>query len=556
MASVAGILIKVVVGVVVNAITRAIFKPDPIQGPRLNDLNVNTNSFGSEIPIIRGSMRAATNTIWAVDLKEVATSSSGGKGGGQKSTTYAYYGDFAVALCKGEVTGVAKIWADSILIYDVSVGGDIETIINSFDLLSAISIYTGSETQLPDSLIESYEGVGNVPAFRGLVYIVFSDLALERFGNRLPNITAEVIEKGAFSGSNFDQFSNPVTREDGSFLYDDGLVSIGVWDTLASGTFTEYKYDLDNALLSKTILSLDGTLAASPASQSNCNNNHNYTAFEHTLGTNRTELWYRSDFQYMLDKTGALGSNACSGTFGYLFVPNGGAYIFAPHADGSINRYQIDAANNLLSNGGIPEKWYYPSDLDTNLSNVYVSDENEIYYYHKKLSGGYNLLKLDLNLNVLVTWTSIPTLFNGNFTVGKQPNTSRNVVVFNTSSGTYSAYFLDDDGTLTLIGTLSLKTNGGAKYLAHGFFSTPSEIFYTSALLSSSSVALSSVVVDVCDGIGLDRTDLNLTELSASTIDGYSTLPSPSRNQIQPLQQAYHFDVVESDFKLKFISRN
>ena len=33
--------------------------------------------------------------------------------------------------------------------------------------------YTGTEEQEPDSLIQSIEGIGKTPAYRGLGYIVF-----------------------------------------------------------------------------------------------------------------------------------------------------------------------------------------------------------------------------------------------------------------------------------------------------------------------------------------------------------------------------------------------
>ena len=45
-------------------------------------------------------------------------------------------------------------------------------------------LYTGSETQSPDSLIEAKEGAGLAPAYRGLAYIVFERLPLADFGNR------------------------------------------------------------------------------------------------------------------------------------------------------------------------------------------------------------------------------------------------------------------------------------------------------------------------------------------------------------------------------------
>src|SRR5690606_10671722 len=53
--------------------------------------------------------------------------------------------------------------------------------------------HRGGEDQLPDPLIEAKEGAGEAPAYRGLCYLVFERLPLEQFGNRLPQISAEVV---------------------------------------------------------------------------------------------------------------------------------------------------------------------------------------------------------------------------------------------------------------------------------------------------------------------------------------------------------------------------
>ncbi len=53
--------------------------------------------------------------------------------------------------------------------------------------------YTGSEAQTPDPLIIAREGAGNVPAYRGLAYIVFERLPLADFGNRIPQLSFELM---------------------------------------------------------------------------------------------------------------------------------------------------------------------------------------------------------------------------------------------------------------------------------------------------------------------------------------------------------------------------
>ncbi|MCE7997390.1 MAG: hypothetical protein HEP70_00885 [Rhodobiaceae bacterium] len=153
-------------------------------GPRLSDLDVQASTEGAAIPRVYGRVRLSGQVIWATKFKETATTSSsgGGKGsagGGQTvdTTSYTYSVSFAVALCEGPISRIGGIWADG----------------NLLDL-SGLSYrtYLGTETQPPDSTMEAVEGAGNVPAYRGLAYIVFEDLQLADFGNRLPQLSIEV----------------------------------------------------------------------------------------------------------------------------------------------------------------------------------------------------------------------------------------------------------------------------------------------------------------------------------------------------------------------------
>jgi hypothetical protein len=68
------------------------------------------------IPRLFGRLRISGNIIWATDFREEAntTRQGGGKGSGPKVTTteYLYYASLAVALCKGEITGIGRVWAD------------------------------------------------------------------------------------------------------------------------------------------------------------------------------------------------------------------------------------------------------------------------------------------------------------------------------------------------------------------------------------------------------------------------------------------------------------
>ncbi len=62
-------------------------------------------------------------------------------------------------------------------------------------------VHPGTEDQLPDPFIEALEGPGQSPAYRGVAYVVFEDLPLDSFGNRLPQLSFEVIRPSPDPGS-------------------------------------------------------------------------------------------------------------------------------------------------------------------------------------------------------------------------------------------------------------------------------------------------------------------------------------------------------------------
>ena len=158
-----------------------IFGGGAYEGPRLKDLSVTTSSYGQPLARHFGTMRVAGTVIWAADLKESKENSGGGKGK-PKTTTYSYSASFAVALSGRSIHNVGRIWADGDLLRgsagDLKVGGEMRT-------------YLGVQDQAIDSLIEAAEGA-SCPAFRDCAYVVFEDLELGDFGNRIPALTFEV----------------------------------------------------------------------------------------------------------------------------------------------------------------------------------------------------------------------------------------------------------------------------------------------------------------------------------------------------------------------------
>lgn len=154
------------------------------EGPRLKELSVTTSSYGSPIPRQFGRMRIPGTVIWSTELQETSSKQGGGKGK-PSTTTYSYSVSFAVALSSSPISSVERIWADGNLLRGIN--GDLKA-------EGAIRIYTGEGDAAVDPLIAADQGE-NTPAFRDLAYVVFEDLQLADFGNRIPALNFEVLAK-------------------------------------------------------------------------------------------------------------------------------------------------------------------------------------------------------------------------------------------------------------------------------------------------------------------------------------------------------------------------
>lgn len=160
------------------------------EGHRLKELSVSTSSYGSPIPLHFGRMRVPGSVIWATDLVEHNERQGGGKSK-PSVTTYNYTTSFAVALSSRPIAGVGRIWADGNLLRgsagDLKCGG-------------SMRFYSGQHDQAPDPLMAAIEGPDRCPAYRGIAYIVFEDLELADFANRIPTLTFEVFaDENGFS---------------------------------------------------------------------------------------------------------------------------------------------------------------------------------------------------------------------------------------------------------------------------------------------------------------------------------------------------------------------
>ncbi len=146
-------------------------------GPRLETLKVQGTAEGAPMACVFGRARVTGQVIWAARFLEAKNKGRAGKGG-PKTVDYVYSLSFAVALCEGEIDGIGRVWADG----------------RAMDLTGVVMrVHRGGEDQTPDPLIEAVEGAA--PAYRGTAYVVFEDLPLGPFGDRVPQLSFEVFRR-------------------------------------------------------------------------------------------------------------------------------------------------------------------------------------------------------------------------------------------------------------------------------------------------------------------------------------------------------------------------
>lgn len=172
------------------------------KGPRLDDLEVTLADYGAAIPRFWGKRKHQGQIIFAERLREkkVTTKTKGGK-----FENYEYFGTWAVLLTDLEIDAYMRIWMDKHLVFQSTEAGPVAPVLGLIDgpfglevklgFTNNMRLYLGTEDQLPDPRIEAWcedrYGPDSCPAYRGSAYIVFEEIPLEKFGNRIPQVAIE-----------------------------------------------------------------------------------------------------------------------------------------------------------------------------------------------------------------------------------------------------------------------------------------------------------------------------------------------------------------------------
>lgn len=131
------------------------------------------NFYGKPIPISMGLRLIVGVPLWASDVRQTGT--------GDAATRFV---DFAIGFGRSGVpsdelitTTIQRLWVNDTLVIDRE---SIEGIAVDPDV--QMTLYPGSEAQLPDPTVQAALGADTTPAFRGMVYAVFRNFPLHKFG--------------------------------------------------------------------------------------------------------------------------------------------------------------------------------------------------------------------------------------------------------------------------------------------------------------------------------------------------------------------------------------
>lgn len=593
---------------------------DPIvqEGPRLDDLHVQTSAYGVPIFQLWGTMRLAGNIIWSAPITEVKTANSTSQGKGsptQVAIRYTYFATFAVALCEGPVDRIFRIWADADLIYNTTPTN--ENVIAGLGEIN-FTLYEGTESQTADPTIQAEEGVNHTPAYRGLAYVVFTDFPLEKFGNRIPNFS-------------FDISTQAVSEVDYSELFE--------LDDQTELTKDHIVFSPDNmhviiqqACYWRRINIIDGTIVKEAYhGTSDWIPARNSAPTSPTLATVHFDIDERGIIHTMkgdanstmkmcqLDSTTLAFIKEASAnlpeTYFYTRVFRNPSYpyvVVIPSGAGNSKLYIINRDTHAVTDstyGGITNASMYWRMID-------LDHDNGIIYVLKTFTDGHSqdrVIKIQIgtdgiiiNESLIGTNTDCPKANLLTFDLE-----SSQVIVGSTGEGKIA--FFDSESPFDNLGTMlatfdsiynmrsawrrgvqngylyhavsdvvhridissytsdrewslndsTISWNGGSCYdpLTHSMIigaDVGGTLGFIKMLLDRSGATmtlLSTVVSNICATVGLSADDIDVAELT-DLIYGFAVNDQMrARAAIQVLMDAYFFDAIESDGKINFIKR-
>ncbi|RQS84327.1 phage tail protein [Burkholderia seminalis] len=523
----------------------------PHKQPELADIRVQDAAYGKYIPRLYGKYRLSGNVMWVGPAHEHSQS---GKGMGGKGNQPYVTMSFAVALCAGPITAVTRIWANGKLIYDISNPSNFQAISGSAQMVTNFTVYPGDENQTADPIMQSYEGAANVPAHRGMAYVVFNELNLQNWGNYLPSLSFEVVKNGTptyvTSGAQQVQNSpamvgsligNPPTRSIGCYM--DNAGNVWGWQYgltlpgLTTNTAQPFKMTPTGTEWLTPPVNIGGTF---PCPEGHCQDDQGIFCTDGLFRQCNGTVWNTGLSIGLIATAPWVKANGKVFVTSYVGTGLTPVYICTPVLQGATSPPTVVI-------GG------WAGDC----MNVIGVTANYIYCLCTYNVGAnpYSLLRLDMQGNLVAVLDS-GLIYNG-ANVGQVVND--NLIYFNSSSNLYA---WKGAGAATLVmpcpnsgnrSILNVISPGNIVFVSDYAFGTT----FSAQVLSpnATDINLASVVSAECAYAGLQSSQYDTTQLT-DLVQGYAiTGNSSPRDALSPLMSAYFFDAADTGGPLKFVRR-
>ena len=532
------------IGFMAGSLIGNLIDPPKVEGPRLGDLKLQNSTYGKPIPYVWGHGRLAGNVIDQTDLEEHKSKSHGK--GGPEVTNYSYTASFDIALCQklptrdSAILGISDIWANGRLIWSAGTNEE-----------CPCTVYIGDETQLPDPTFEAIHGVGEVPAYRGIAHLVFSDYDLTDYGNTIPQIEAAVFtHQGGTIPYRLHTWNTtswmPANNSGADYTFANGVITMTTTARPDGHTNTFYwiQYDLEGNVVSPLVISDSGYGSISG----------NYVKNLNAYGAN--------GYWWVPDAAGNFHQGELATGFGtYPNTPNGNKNVYQ---DGRICFADSNAVNGalgiLVAPGGIPyagtvANYTFPTYHSA--ASIGLGTSNTGHFYAADRADGTSdttVWKFDRDLNLLQTWTPAQTAgtalegYNGtNFHVVDD------IICFPYFTGGVKQIALArlGDSVCTALGSLLPTSDTRLTSLGGGLGIDIDGIYCITP--PNTTCPLSEIVSDLSDLTPITAYDVS--ELTDEVRWFVVASQMSVRNAIDKLRPIFFFDAVESDDLVKFRKR-
>lgn len=202
-----------------------------INGPRLDDLSVQTSSNAADLGRAYGTMATMGNMIWALnnELVEVINTTTERKKvlgftvAKQNVTTYSYYltGAFSfVKVPEGATAAIVRVWVGDRLVINNSSDNVATQLVSGNNAEKYFTFYLGTDDQLPDPTIAADVGLENCSGYPGTLYVVMKDFPLADFLNSVSRAALKIEYTMSFEAEGI-QFIGNVPMPPGDDNYDE-----------------------------------------------------------------------------------------------------------------------------------------------------------------------------------------------------------------------------------------------------------------------------------------------------------------------------------------------